>query len=108
MKGFHPAAQCRVDFKPWSRCLDLWIFQKDHDGKVSVATDFEMKPLALNELATPPPAFSLSMLAGQELMDELWRCGLRPTEGTGSAGALAATQKHLEDMRTLVFKEGDK
>lgn len=40
----------------------------------------------------------------QGLMDSLWECGLRPTEGAGSAGALAATQKHLEDMRRLVFE----
>lgn len=39
----------------------------------------------------------------QFLMDRLWECGLRPTEGSGSAGSLAATQKHLEDMRALVF-----
>lgn len=40
----------------------------------------------------------------QALVDELWDCGLRPSEGSGSAGSLAATQRHLEDMRALVFK----
>jgi len=38
-------------------------------------------------------------------MDSLWDCGLRPSEGTGSAGALSATQKHLDDMRKIVFKK---
>lgn len=37
------------------------------------------------------------------LIDDLWTAGLRPTEGAGSAGALAATQRHLQDMRALVF-----
>jgi hypothetical protein len=32
-------------------------------------------------------------------------CGLRPSEGTGSAGALAATERHLKDMQRLVFKD---
>ena len=41
----------------------------------------------------------------QLLMDDLWNCGIRPTEGTGSAGAMAATERHLEDMRRLVFKD---
>lgn len=36
-------------------------------------------------------------------MDQLWNCGLRPTEGSGSAGSLAATQRHLEDMRKIAF-----
>lgn len=40
----------------------------------------------------------------QTLMDELWRCGLRPTEGTGSAGSLAATERHLKDMQTIAFQ----
>jgi hypothetical protein len=35
----------------------------------------------------------------QNLMDELWICGLRPSEGTGSAGSLKATENHLKDMK---------
>lgn len=51
------------------------------------------------------PSFVLTKHESQILIDDLWNAGLRPTEGTGSAGALAATQKHLEDMRTLVFQK---
>jgi hypothetical protein len=36
-------------------------------------------------------------------MDELWRVGLRPTEGTGSAGSLAATERHLKDMQRIAL-----
>lgn len=54
------------------------------------------------------PTISMPKELAQRLMDELWQCGLRPSEGTGSAGAMAATQRHLEDMRTLVFKPGQK
>ncbi len=46
----------------------------------------------------------LTPTSAQQLMDELWHCGMRPTEGTGSAGSLAATQRHLGDMRSLVAK----
>jgi hypothetical protein len=41
----------------------------------------------------------------QKLMDDLWDCGLRPSEGTGSAGALAAVEKHLGDMRKIAGKK---
>lgn len=41
----------------------------------------------------------------QSLMDQLWDCGIRPTQGAGSAGSLSATQSHLNDMRTLLFKQ---
>ena len=41
--------------------------------------------------------------AAQILMDDLWNIGVRPTEGVGSAGAMTATQGHLEDMRKVAF-----
>ncbi len=46
----------------------------------------------------------LTPASAQQLMDELWYVGLRPSEGTGSAGSLAATQSHLKDMRAIVSK----
>ena len=36
-------------------------------------------------------------------MDTLWECGVRPTEGNGSAGAMKATQDHLKDIQKLLF-----
>lgn len=54
--------------------------------------------------ARSDPAITLQPDQAQALIDELWRTGLRPTEGTGSAGSLAATERHLADMRALVFK----
>ena len=50
-----------------------------------------------------PATLRLTADEAQVLMDDLWRAGTRPTEGAGSAGALAATERHLEDMRKLAF-----
>lgn len=55
----------------------------------------------------PEPTVKLHRDDAQALMDALWNVGLRPTEGSGSAGSLAATERHLEDMRRLVFDRGD-
>lgn len=49
------------------------------------------------------PTVRIDNDAAQELMDRLWECGIRPTAGAGSAGAMAATEKHLADMRRLAF-----
>lgn len=68
----------------------------------SVATPLSFERQA-PDIATEP-TFRLRKDAAQELIDGLWQCGLRPSEGTGSAGALAATQAHLQDMRALVFE----
>lgn len=89
------------------RGLEFHIFSYhgEHGGQLSLAVPLVMRTLGIVDQATPqPPAFSLSLERAQELMDSLWSCGLRPSEGTGSAGALAATQAHLKDMQTLTFK----
>ena len=51
------------------------------------------------------PTLSLDQNMAQKLMDDLWTCGVRPSEGTGSAGAMAATQDHLKDMKKIAFKK---
>lgn len=73
--------------------------------KVSIVQPLTLETIDLNETCRElPPAFSLSPEDAQQFMDELWRTGIRPTEGAGSVGQLAAVSRHLEDMRTLVFK----
>lgn len=51
----------------------------------------------------PAPTLRISSGSAQQLMDDLWNCGLRPSEGSGSAGQLASVQKHLDDMRRISF-----
>lgn len=40
----------------------------------------------------------------QQLMNELWRVGMRPRDGAGSLAHVEATRAHLEDLRKLVFE----
>lgn len=51
------------------------------------------------------PTLEIRREEAQEFMDQLWNCGIRPTEGAGSVGQMAATERHLEDMRRLVFEK---
>lgn len=48
------------------------------------------------------PSFMLTREAAQGLMDDLWRAGVRPSNGEGATGQLASTREHLADMRKLV------
>lgn len=50
------------------------------------------------------PTFALAKTEAQELMDALWSAGVRPSSGEGNTGQLGATERHLEDMRRLVFE----
>ncbi len=91
-----------VERSPMRRLIDFWLVQGLGTGEHYFAQPVVMESkddVGVSEL----PTFSLSYDDAQKLIDELWRCGLRPTEGTGSAGALAATQKHLDDMREIAF-----
>lgn len=51
---------------------------------------------------THPELMVLSQMSAQNLIDELWSCGVRPSNGAGNDDVLAATRYHLEDMRAIV------
>lgn len=89
-------------FGEWINCFAIY---RGLDRKA-----FYAKPVEFDEV-TPEndgsyrePTFRLDATTAQQLMDDLWQCGLRPSEGSGSAGALAATQRHLDDMRKIAFE----
>ena len=53
---------------------------------------------------TAPATFYLHIAEAQQLMDELWRVGLRPSEGTGSAGSLRQAEDHIASLKAIAFK----
>lgn len=85
----------------------MWAEHQRESGSraIAVGQPVEFKTLTdADEQLKPLPTLTMGRIAAQNLMDELWHVGLRPTEGTGSAGSLAATERHLADMRALVRK----
>jgi len=85
--------------EPFRLGISLVITTRGYD---QIARPVEMVPVEQREAMVP--AMTISEEAAQKLMDELWTCGLRPSEGSGSAGMLAATQRHLADMQKIVSK----
>ncbi|NKE69876.1 hypothetical protein [Candidatus Manganitrophus noduliformans] len=83
--------------------IDLLVGLEDFNGQI-VATG---KPIEFNSYVAgrrvEAPTLSLKDGEAQLLMDELWKVGIRPSSGQGSVGQLAATERHLSDMRTIVF-----
>jgi len=85
--------------------IGIYLGQWDDSGerpRFSVATDLVMLTLAEGEATPDTPLVKLSQTEAQVLMDSLWDCGLRPSEGSGSAGAMLATQQHLADSQKAV------
>ena len=50
-------------------------------------------------------SFELDNEDAQILMDNLWNCGLRPTQGRQSEGLASAQSANLKDLRTVLFNE---
>ena len=96
--------------EPWWRKVCFYIKETKWSPdriETAVGLPVTMKVLtAEHEGMEYPPAFELADEQAQQFIDELWRVGFRPSEGSGSAGSLAATERHLADMRALVFKTG--
>lgn len=93
-------ASIRAHSAPWHMAIELSIFSDDRKTRV--------KEIVLEERDQNfehAPSFSLDLDQAQTLMDDLWHSGIRPTNGSGSAGAMRAVERHLEDMRTLVFQK---
>lgn len=86
--------------------ISFYLTHKIGESPMCIGEPVQMKERKIEECGQIEtfPTFTLDIKEAQFLMDGLWDCGLRPSEGTGSAGAMAATQKHLEDMRSLIFK----
>lgn len=70
-------------------------------ANMTVATEVVMQ--SPEPMTGRSPLTMLDERAAQRLMDDLWNCGIRPTEGAGTAGSMAATAAHLADMRAIAF-----
>lgn len=93
----------------YGRRVALWFaHEKNADGDMLAARMVFDHELNLDNFGqTVQPTTELSMTEAQQLIDQLWNCGLRPTEGAGSAGSLAATERHLADMRRIALNALD-
>ena len=108
----------RLDFSlqpiQFGRGIEIYARAHLHNGfQIGDAISI-VKPLVFEQLSPNQgdeekfePMARIDKASAQRLMDELWRCGVRPSEGSGSAGSLAATERHLKDMRAIAFSRLD-
>jgi hypothetical protein len=89
---------------PWYDGIEILIFGKKLDEYLPKKYKFVLggSPEIVEAGMKTSATLVISRQEGEALMNQLWYCGLRPSE-VGSAGQLQATEKHLEDMRQLVF-----
>lgn len=97
--------KARVE-KSWiSDSVTLYFFENLNNGRIGLLQrEPELKEIDPISDMSYQEGIRISQTTAQQLMDSLWDCGLRPSEGSGSAGALLATQNHLSDMQKLSWK----
>ena len=94
------ALTVRAEYSVFKDRVSLHFFDGKGE-KAAVARPLVFDVIEFGEFSEP--AVSIKKSEAQELMDELWRVGLRPSEGSGSAGSLAATERHLKDMQKIAI-----
>lgn len=86
--------------------IHLYLYGRLPDGRVAIP-ESTITMRVIERDAAPghhQPILTTNHEAIQSLMDELWHLGIRPTEGHGSTGQLAATEKHLDHITQLLDK----
>jgi hypothetical protein len=101
---FHDFIRVLAHSDPWTEAIELLLVHHLH-GRRTLCTQLQFTEVPEGQFTGP--TLRLSRYEAQRLMDQLWACGLRPTESKASVGALDATAKHLEDMRTIAFRSLD-
>jgi hypothetical protein len=83
----------------YSNAISIHIYERLENGGISLLSGLKFTTHREAEIVWPQEAIELPSETAQQLMDALWQCGLRPSEGSGSAGSLKATQDHLRDLQ---------
>jgi hypothetical protein len=110
-----PATTTRTDTHPmktkklihltretWSRSIGVHLGLRYEDNTLAIARAVTLEKHEEGSILPQEPLFSLDDTEAQNLIDELWHLGVRPTEGHGSTGQLAATEKHLDHTTALL------
>jgi hypothetical protein len=92
--------QVRVQSTPWYTGFELLIGGVNSKGQMQTSS-VTVTTHDADSFVVVEPTMRLTQHQAQELMDSMWQSGLRPSDGAGSAGQLAATEKHLDDMRDI-------
>lgn len=94
----------RIQLMPWYAGYSVAYIQHRPDGKIAVGEPLKVK-VDVADGDPIEPLLSLRKDEVQVLMDDLWNCGIRPSEVANDVGELRATKEHLKDMQAIVFKE---
>lgn len=87
----------------FSDTFSLFMAHRFEDGRIALPQPMILTVIEPTQaIPKENPLVSFDSPEAQRLMDDLWNLGIRPTEGHGSTGQLAATEKHLDHVTHLL------
>jgi len=93
----------RVEFLPAERGYAIRIVGSDYTGEIKeVAKAVEFGSFEEGYGAEVPRSTFLGIREAQDLLDSLWRCGLRPSFDE-SKSTEACLKSHINDLRQVLF-----
>lgn len=99
---FDQFLSARCERNPVGDSISIYLFNRLPNGRIRIATEIVFQEIDATQAITINETIAVSYQTAQEIIDSLWDCGLRPSEGSGSAGALKATENHLKDSQTIL------
>lgn len=91
-----------AEYQDYRHHIALYHFDERHDGPRRIDVIFKVdETYKYGDWAMP--SMTIQPKEAQQLMDELWRLGIRPAGADSSPNHIAALSAHLEDMRRLVL-----
>jgi hypothetical protein len=78
--------------------VDVYTHVRTPDGSIGAVTHMQVREVEPGT-ELPDTPVHLDNEQAQQLIDDLYRAGFRPTDAQGTAGQLEAMKAHLDDMR---------
>src|SRR6202453_2672864 len=98
----HEKVEAWIQKRPICNDVEFYLFQRTENGTRDAKRIELREPIGeVVAHADLEPTFRVSQNHCQELMDQLWSVGFRPSEGTGSAGALKQAEEHIKSLRQV-------
>ena len=76
---------------------------KDVDGRKVVRFEQTVEPIEDGIYVGSDVGILLTGNDAQQIMNELWRVGVRPKDGSGAVAHTDSLKAHLADMKTIAF-----
>ena len=105
-------ARVALNNNPSGMCVDLYISfpSKQNPNQTDYVTNFTVETQDIDAYPVAP-SMQLSREACQQICDEVYRLGFRPSIDQYNDKAILAISNHLDDMRSIAFHKlniGDK